>query len=112
MLVKVYKDPQLEDEVIATIKIIEVKSEGLPFLLEEAGSSHKDLYYILIHVVGQVVESYCNHLKEGDKRSFKKRKFYNQGITHTTTASYDSELEPENYAINDSFLKVNGKEIF
>lgn len=107
----IYKDPQIEDKKIATVEIIEKVGKTLPFQLVEV-STKKDITWICEKFRCKVVESNCDYLKEGDIRVFKKRKILGYGIQHTKGYVKDKETEELEDIIFDSFLKVDGIEIY
>jgi hypothetical protein len=107
----IYNDCQTEDVKKAKIRIIEKVGVTLPFQLSEK-TTKKDITWISEKFRGKVIESYCNHLKEGDIRVFTKRKILGIGAMSTSNFRKNSDIEDISLALNDNFLKVNGKEIY
>lgn len=111
-MIQIFKNPEIEEVLIADIEVIEKTGEGLPYLIHEK-SVHKDITYILDHFKGKVIKSYTPNLKEGHTSIFKKRRVYKVGINHDAMLSKNSERDRENeYFLTDSFIKVNGVEIY
>mgnify|MGYP007096395162 CR=1 FL=1 len=114
-IIEVYKNPEIEDFVTAEVEVIENLKDGLPFLLQE-NSVHKDITYILRKFKGKVIIAHSSNLQEGRVYTFKKRKVYKVGINH------DASLVKKKYkhkgygeapiTLIDSFIKVNGVEIY
>ena len=114
-IIEVYKNPEIEDVVTAEVEVVENLKDGLPFLLQE-NSVHKDITYSLRQFKGKVIVAHSPNLQEGRIYTFKKRKVYKVGINH------DASLVKKKYkhksygeaphSLVDSFLKVDGVEIY
>lgn len=108
----IYNDNQLEDTKKVKIKFIEKVGETLPFQLNEE-STKKDITWISEKIRGEVIESYCSHLRKGDIRVFLKRKILAIGVVSTGTyENNNTKNDNIEFVVNDNFLKVNGIEIY
>jgi hypothetical protein len=115
-MLTVYKDPQKEDIKEYLIHPIKKIGESLPFQLEQK-SEKKDKIFILEHYLGEIKEKYTtNGFPVGAIRLFSKRKLFKVGCV--TSGQIGSKvhkpkyLEENDFTLVDTFLKVNGKEIY
>jgi hypothetical protein len=114
--VKVYNNPQTEDFALYEVLYIKKIRDGLPFQIEEISVS-KDVTYNLERFIGEVTHVYeKGTLPVGTKKVFSVRALLGSGIKSSGQNGSKSHIpkmhEVEDYNLVDSFIKVNGKEIY
>lgn len=113
MLIQIYNNPEMEKTLQYDVKYIKHVKFSLPFQIEEI-SGKPDITHKIEYFIGRVMNVHKGLLKKGQIATFKRRVQVAKGIASSEVSSNrrNKHLEDEFYTLKDSFIKVNGKEIY
>ena len=104
----IYKNYQIEDEPVCKIQVLEHENTKLTFELND----EDDIIYSTYNIKGLVLESYNGKHEIGKIYNFKKRYIYHEGNLSTSNVHKEEYQQIVNNDLIDSFIKVDGVEIY
>lgn len=102
----IFKDYETETDVLAKVKLLSLKREGLPFILEDM-KKEEQIVYKAQYWECEIINS--NYYNKGYIKTFPIRCLLSVGSIPSTNVD---DIQEENYTIIDKFLEIDGEEIF
>lgn len=103
----VFKDYQTEKEVIGKVRLLSLKGEGLPFIIEDMKKEEQIIYNYQKWLCEFVEDCYY---PKGYQKTLPIR--YIESIGNNAKTTNQEEIVEENYTFVDKFLEIDGEEIF